>query len=339
MVAPSWARDVCVLALVVIGCGAPNPPVAGSLSPTPRSEPTAEITSAPTLEPTEPTIGATPNPTVRTSPTPATAGPPLSTATLPPFSEIDDELFAPGVLTACVAVVGSPAASLDEEGRLVGYNVSFAAEIAKRLHLELETRSPLFEDLIETLLNHECDVSVSSQNITSERQQLIAMAAYTESIQPVLVPLGNPRGISALTDLCGLGVSATDGTTHVDLVIGAGEYVGRGLDDGCVAAGRPPIALQAFDTETEAITQLLEGDVDAYLGNPSFAEDFPDQIESAPATLPPARQGIATAPDRPALGSAVTATLNEMFADGTYRAILNQHLPGDESIRRVSVLE
>ena len=63
------------------------------------------------------------------------------------------------------------------------------------------------------------------------------------------------------------------------------------------------------------------------------------QIEFSAATLPVARQGITTALDRPILRAAVEATFHQMFSDGTYRAILIQHLPNDESVAIVSILE
>jgi polar amino acid transport system substrate-binding protein len=228
---------------------------------------------------------------------------------------------------------------LDPSGTLLGYNVGFAEELADRLNLELQTRSPLFDDLIDTLERHQCDVSISSQNITTDRLSRVEFAAYTESIQPVLVAIGNPREIDSLDDLCGLAVSATTGTTHVDLVNGSGDFVGQGLNAACAAAGRQPIDLRTFETESHSVTALLSGDVAAYMGNPSFAYEFRDQIQYSTATLPEARQGIATARDRPVMGAAVQAALVSMMADGSYREILIRNLPNDESVRLVSIVE
>lgn len=258
---------------------------------------------------------------------------------MPPEADIQAALTTPGSLTACLSVVGAPATDLDDEGHLVGYNVSIAAEIADRLGLAFATSEPLFDTLIDVVRNHECDLSVSNQNITAARLELVDFVAYSESLQPVLVEAGNPNQIDALTDLCGEAVSATEGTTHIDLVNGTGEYVGQGLNADCSDAGAPPIDLRTFETEAHAVTALLTGQVSAYFGNPNFAFEFPGQIEYSDATLPPARQGITTAKDRPALHAAVAAALAEMMADGTYRAILVQHLPNDDSVQFVSILE
>ncbi len=321
---------VLVLGLILAGCAGPNVP-ATHLSDTPSSSPIAE-TPRPALTP-----APTPGPTQTESPVATAVATPVPT--MPSAAEIDAALTAPGDLVACLSVVGAPAAALSEDGVLVGYNVSFAAEIADRLDLNLQTVEPLFGHLIDRLGNHECDISVSSQNITASRLELVDFVAYTESLQPVLVQIGNPQNIDALIDLCGQPVSATEGTTHVDLVNGTGDYVGQGLLEGCAAASLTPIDLQTHETESHAVTALLQGDVTAYLGNPSFAFEFSDQIEYSDATLPPARQGITTAKDRPTLHAAVAAVLAEMMSDGGYRQILVEHLPNEDSVEIVSILE
>jgi polar amino acid transport system substrate-binding protein len=242
-------------------------------------------------------------------------------------------------LTACVSVVGSPAASISESGQLDGYNVAFANELADRLNLEIAIQQPLFEDLIEQVSSHVCDMSISSQNITASRAEQVSFVPYTQSVQPVLVEVGNPETIDTLDALCGLPVSATNGTTHVDLVTGVGDYVGQGLNDQCTSAGSSPIDLRTYGTELEAVTALLDGEVVAYLGNPSFVFDFPDRIVYSQASLPPARQGITVAADHPETLAAVEAALAEMIADGVYRGILVQYLPNEDSVRAVSIEE
>jgi len=281
------------------------------------------------------TATATAMPTATATTTPPLTPPP----TMPPAAAIEGELSEPGALTACLSVVGAPATTLDDQGQLAGYNVSFATEIAERLGLELATREPLFDALIDIVREHECDIAVSSQNLTASRLELVNFTAYTKSSQPVLVAFGNPSNIDTLMELCGEPVSANEGTTHVDLVNGAGDYSGRGLNAACASAGQPLINLHTFETESHAVTALLSGDVIACLGNSGFAQEFPGQIEFSDAILPVARQGITTAHDRPILHAAVEATLHQMFSDGTYRAILIHHLPNDESVSIVSILE
>lgn len=259
---------------------------------------------------------------------------------MPPADQIAAELAAPGTLTACLALLGVPAAADDGSGEPVGYNVAFARELASRLGLTLELSVVPFDQLTTQLESNACDVSVSSQNITQSRLDAMALIPYTQSRQPVVVRYGNPLGVIELADLCGRIVSAASGTTHVDFVNGTGDYVGQGLSDICSAAGQPAAEVSTFETDLEAVQALIAEEVVAYLGNPNFYYDFRDDldIQGTPA-LPPARQGIATALDRPALTTAVQVALNGMIDDGTYVAVLREYFLTEESVEAVSIAE
>lgn len=316
-------------------CTAAPPPVQ---SPTDAPTPTVaatdsgsspSVTEAPTSS-LEPTVSPSP------SGSPAPSASP-SQAPLP--SGLDAQLITPGTLTTCVSVVGLPTAGLTDEGELDGYNVAFATEIAARMGLSLEIRQPLFEDLIEEVTTNQCDVAISSLNITAERSTQVSFVPYTRSTQPVVVASGNPQTIDSLDALCGLAVSAVTGTTHVDLVEGLGDYTGQGLNERCTIAGDDPIDLRTFTTDLEAATALRNGEVVAYLGNPFVAFEFPDELQYAEASLPPARQGIAVALHRPAVFESVESTLQSMIDDGVYRGILIQYLPDQKSVDAVSILE
>jgi len=143
---------------------------------------------------------------------------------------------------------------------------------------------------------------------------------------PILVSLGNPKKIHALSDLCGEAVSAAAGSTSVDALLGQGDYTGQVLSDACVANKHKPIDVHTYPTETDALQALLDYGVAAYLGNANFAYQYPDLIEKSSAILPPARQGIAVALDHPNLTAGVQAALGAMISDGTYLRILSQYL-------------
>ena len=324
-----------LLCALLAACTSAPPPVQ---SPTAASSPTVAATTPGFT--TSPAGSPTTSPEASASPSPSTSGgasaSPSQTA-LP--SGLEAQLVTPGTLTTCVSIVGLPAAGLTEEGQLDGYNVAFATEIAARLGLDIVIQQPLFEDLMDQVTTNQCDVAISSLNITAERSAQVSFVPYTRSTQPVVVTSGNPETIDSLERLCGLAVSAATGTTHVDLVEGLGDYTGQGLSERCTAAGDEPIDLQTYQTELEAVTALLEGDVVAYLGNPNFVFDFPEQLQYAEASLPPARQGMAVALDRPSVLEAVQTTLQSMIDDGVYRGILVQYLPNQASVDAVSILE
>ena len=313
--------------LFVLAACTSAPPPTPAPTPTPATQTPATTDSQPT---TTPAGSAVPTPAGSFEPSPE----PSATA-----ATLDSELITPGVLEVCLALVGAPAASIGDDTQPEGYNAAIASGIAARLGLTAQMEQPLFQELLDTIAAHDCDISVSSQNITASRLERVAMIPYSESQQPILVGIGNPENIDSLESLCGLAVSTTSGTTHADLVEGTGDYVGDGLNDLCRVAGEPSIDLRTFETELLAVTQLVEGEVAAYLGNPGFKDQFPDFIQYAYAALPAARQGIAVALDRPLLLAAVESALDDMIADGTYRQILVDHLPNDESVDIVSIAD
>lgn len=261
---------------------------------------------------------------------------------MPPSDAYKAELVDPKSVTACVALVGAPAASLDSNNDVSGYNVAFAEEIAHRLNLKSVIRDAQFDELITMLQSHECDIAISSQNITADRSAQTNLVPYTQSKLgfPVVVAAGNPSNVNALTDLCGLTVSAAEGTTNVDVVNGTGDFAGRGLNTDCTAAARPPIVLRTYNSELNALHALINGEASAYLGNSNFASDpeFKNLVQTTTATLPGSRQGIGVALDHPNLTTAVQAALGAMIKDGTYLQILGEYI-ASQSVDNFSIIE
>ena len=255
-------------------------------------------------------------------------------------------LVTPGTLTVCLAPVGLPAAGVaygptgaQLSSELVGYNVDFAREIADRLELAPTLVETPFAELLAAVAGHRCDVSISSQNITTGRSEVVDFVPYTRARQRVLVAKDNPLSIATIEGLCGRLVSATDGSILVDMVEGSGDFGGYGLSQACLASGRQPIEVHRYSDHEQAVQALLDGSVAAHLGNPNFVFRYPDELAQSPATLPAARQGIAVAKDRPELRQAVAEALREMIDDGTYHAILLEHLGSEERVRAGSIAE
>jgi len=260
--------------------------------------------------------------------------------TIPPADAISAEIAKPGSLTVCLALMGAPASSLDNDGKVDGYNVAFASAIATRLGLDPVIQQTVFGEIPRDLAAHSCDISVSSQNITADRLAQMNLVPYTQAKQgfPVVVAAGNPTDIESLNDMCGKKVSAAAGTTNVDAVNGTGQYTGKGINGACQAAGLPQVDLRSYDTELDAVQALLDGTVVAYLGNANYVGQYPKLLQTSAANLPSAEQGIAVAIDHPVLTTAVEAALGAMIQDGTYLTLLSQYLSPD-SVDNISIID
>jgi ABC-type amino acid transport substrate-binding protein len=254
-----------------------------------------------------------------------------------PTQKFAAELVSPGKLTVCVSLLGALAANRDADGKLAGYNIDFGTALAGELELEATFAETQFADLITDIESHACDVSVSSQNITSGRLEHVDFVPYTRAKQRILVAKGNPRDVQEMHDLCGLLVSTTDGSIFADMIEGVGDFNGQGLSQACLAGGDLPIEVTRYPDQQAAVQALLDGSVSAHLGNPNYAYDYPDRLEQSQALLPFSRQGIGVAKDHPELLAAVQGALAELIENGRYHDILYKYLADEKRVALGSI--
>jgi polar amino acid transport system substrate-binding protein len=300
---------ILVLATLIAGCGGSTPTLSPNAAAT-QAAPTASGASAATTDPSSPSAAPS----------------------IPPASALEAELVTAGRLTYCTNLRPGRMGFLDDSGQPAGVNIELAKEFARRLRLEAEIREMAFETLVDAVAGGQCDISISSQHITSTRLERIDMLAYTQGSQHIIVRAGNPAGIRGQTDLCGRILAVQTGSTHVDLVLGQGDHSGAGIDSECAAAGRPKVDLRQFEDDNDAIAALASGSADAYIGSDFITVDRATEFELSGA-LPPTRNGIGLPKDHPALRGAVEAAFDSMIGDGTYQAILDRFGVGDVSIR------
>lgn len=247
-----------------------------------------------------------------------------------------DELLFEGRLLICSDLPYPPQEFFDENGDPTGSDIELGEEIARRLGLEAVIVNTLFETIIDSAISGKCDIIISAQSITSEREQLVDMIPYFRAGQAFLVAAGNPAGLRNELDLCGARIATQRGTIQTDLVEGRGDYEGLGLSPACLAAGKDAIQLREFDKDDEAIAALIGGSVDAYfLDSPAagyHALQRREELELMGLTLDVADQGISIPRDRPSLRDAVRLALDSMIRDGVYQAILDKYGIGDGSI-------
>ena len=108
------------------------------------------------------------------------------------------------------------------------------------------------------------------------------------------------------------------------MVLGVGDYVGRGIDDLCRTADQPTVELHEYPSQAEAEDALAGGEVDAYSGNDFVAVERPADFALS-AELPPIRNGIGFRKDAESLGAGIRAALDAMIEDGIYLAILERY--------------
>jgi polar amino acid transport system substrate-binding protein len=268
---------------------------------------------------------------VTEAPTAAPAGP-------TPVAAVDPSVLSQkGKLLICTDFPYPPQEFFDENGNPAGLDVEIGTEVSKRLGLQPQFVNSVFDTIIAAVTSGKCDIIISAQNITADRQKQVSMIPYFQAGQSMVAAKGNPDKINTPLDLCGKSAAAESGTTEADYLQGTGDYKSTGgLTQECAKAGKPAVNVVVTQKDTDALQQLQAGKVSVYFADSPVAAYYtvqhPDQFELAGQIVQPATEGISVpcgqsdctgAPLSP-LGQAVQAALKSMMADGTYAAILKK---------------
>jgi polar amino acid transport system substrate-binding protein len=260
----------------------------------------------------------------------ATATPTIST------SPLDQYLVIKGHLLICTDMPYPPQEFLDANGNPTGLDVDIGNEIGKRLGLQVQWVNSVFDTIIAAVTSGKCDIIISAQNITPDRNKQVSMIPYFQAGQSFVALKGNPDNINGPMDLCGKSAAAESGTTEADYLQGTGEYEGNGLTQQCVAAGKQPVNVVVTQKDSDALQQLQSGKVVVYAADSPVAAyytiEHPDLFQVVGQIIEPIPEGISVpcgesdctnAPLTP-VGQAVHDTLKAMMTDGTYLKILQK---------------
>jgi polar amino acid transport system substrate-binding protein len=254
-----------------------------------------------------------------------------SSTTAPSGGVPADQLIKAGTLTACSDTSYPPQESLDSSNVAIGSDVDLGKEIAKRLGLTLVVKSTTFDSIIPALQGGSCDIIISAQTITTERQAAVDMIPYFAAGQSFVVLKGNPSAVKTIDDLCGKTVAAEKGTIEADHITGTGSGYDttNSLNANCKTKGKADITLQVFDADTNALAALQAGTVVAHFTDEPVAGyevvNGAGKFEMVTAmTLERGAEGISVPKTKTVLRDAVKTTLLAMISDGTYTTILNK---------------
>jgi polar amino acid transport system substrate-binding protein len=219
-----------------------------------------------------------------------------------------------GALTVCT---DSPYAPFvyEEKGKLVGFDVDLAKQVADELKVDLDVIDVPFDDITSgTSLNNDvCDVAVSAMTITGERARVLDFSSpYFDAKQALITPRGS--GLDQLTELAGARVGVqrdTTGETFMSDFAPATAQV-TAYDD---AAGLQA-ALDAGEIDAAMLDNTVSSEFVASNGKLKLAREF-DTGE---------QYGMAVKKDGniPLLRT-INSTLADLREDGTYDKIFDKY--------------
>jgi len=200
--------------------------------------------------------------------------------------------------------------SFDKSGKIVGFDVDIANEIAKRIDREPVMQSPVpFDALIQGLKAGKYNALVASHAITDERKQQVDFSRpYYRSGAQVFVADDN-SDIKAAGDLKGKKVGVVKASTYLTLA--------KTLTD----AGK----VTTYDSDVIALQDLRTGRVDAVITDKLVGliakNESGLKINAVGEILKEDDMGIAVKKGDTELLKSIDKALEDMIADGTYEKI------------------
>ena len=234
---------------------------------------------------------------------------------------VPESFKSKGSLTIAVSATHPPNAFFNDENKLVGWEVELGRALAARMGVKADFQKVQFAQILTGLQSGRYDLGLSGISDTKAREQVVTFVDYFSAGTSLIVPAGNPKHISSISDLCGDTVAIETGTSQVGF--------SQDQSAKCVAAGKKPIEIKTFPDETQVQLQIRTGRADAGLNDFPVAAYIALQSDGKLEAVRggekfSAPYGIAISKDKPQLVKAVQAALKDVIADGTYDKILKE---------------
>ena len=241
---------------------------------------------------------------------------------------VPERLVKVDKLTYCSGMDSPPLVSFDEAQKPKGLTVDLGLEIAKRLgNKQVQWKVIPFSGLLPALLAQQCDMIVDQLFDKPERREVIDIVNYMYSSQSVVVPKGNPKGIKTLDDLSTHKVAVLNGSTIKTLLDAQNDTLAK--------AGKKPMKVVVYNTDTDAFQALRISQVDAYGTTVEtagyYAAMAPDLFEEGVPAFSRILTGLGIRKDDPQLTAAVQQIISDMRSDGSYTQLLAKwHVESDK---------
>ena len=200
--------------------------------------------------------------------------------------------------------------SFDKGGKIVGFDVDIANEIAKRLGRTPVMQSPVpFDALIQGLKARKYDALVASHAITDERKQAVDFSRpYYRSGAQIFVAESN-TGVAGPADLKSKKIGVVKASTYLTLA--------KTLTD----EGK----ITSYDSDVIALQDLGTGRIDAVITDKLVGllarSESGLKIRAVGPVLQQDQMAIAVQKGNTELLASINKALDAMIADGTYDKI------------------
>lgn len=200
--------------------------------------------------------------------------------------------------------------SFDDGGKIVGFDVDIANEVAKRIGRKPVMQSPVpFDALIQGLTAGKYNALVASHGITDERKKVVDFSRpYYRSGAQIFVADSNSE-VKGASDLKGKKIGVVKASTYLELA--------NTLTD--------ESKVTTYDSDVIALADLRTGRVDAVITDKLVGLIAKSgsglEIKAIGDVLKQDEMGIVVQKGDTELLSSINTALDAMIADGTYEEI------------------
>jgi polar amino acid transport system substrate-binding protein len=242
---------------------------------------------------------------------------PSSTANTAVAKLVPASIKSKGTLTVAADASYAPDEFIGPDGHtVVGMDADLSKALAAEMGLKANVVNATFATIIPGLASGRYDMGASSFTDTKAREKTVDFVDYANVGESFYTKASGGTSIGSIADICGLTVSVESGTTE--------ESDAKTQSTKCTKAGKKPVTVQVYNTQTEANLAVSSGRAQlGFADTPVAAYQVKQSsggFKLVGAAYAPAPYGLAI-PKSPGLAPAVLAALKALAANGTYQSI------------------
>ncbi|MFE1598250.1 ABC transporter substrate-binding protein [Methylobacterium sp. ID0610] len=216
-------------------------------------------------------------------------------------------------------------------GELTGFDVDLGAALAKKLGVKIDWQETRFDQMMPALTTGRVDIILSGMSDLASRQEAATFVDYLRSGPQFFVRKARAAEFPEMKSLCGKAAGASRRTNFP-------KDIERWSEANC--AGNP-VKFVGTEGSADARTQLKQGRIDAAVQGsetlPYIMGLEPDAFAPVGDPIDTLYTGIAVPVKEVALQKALTAALDAIIADGTYKALLAKWQLSGNAVEKAAI--
>ena len=242
----------------------------------------------------------------------------------PAIAALTPDAFKDGI-RAVTSAPYPPFEVLGSDGTLSGLDIDLGNALAVKLGVPIRWESIEFDGIIPAVQAGKYDLILAAMGDTADRERALDFVDFASQYYVLVVPKGNPAGLTRLADLCGRTLATEAGNHKKDYF--------DAVQSECTRQGKPPMRVSELPKAADAVQAVTRGDADAeYLGVSSALALVASvdngralEIVAPDGGWDPHNAGVGLPKGVPGWTQAVLAAMTALADDGTLAAIFAKY--------------